>query len=503
MITDLLSALSVSVQRVPHAVAIRHGGRDTHYAQLWSGILRAAGMLRALGVKPGDRVAICLENSVAYIEAFYGVLATHAIAVPLAAQAPLPELARALTHSGARWLVVARAHPSFGNIAETMPPDLSVIAVGESNSASDPAINWEHALQMSVPVEWVAPDPAAAATILYTSGTTGAPKGVTLSHGNLAANTGAILRYLDLGPGDAGLCVLPFHYAYGNSILHTHLAVGARLVLENSLAYPHSIVERLGSEAITGMSGVPSTWMLLLTRTRLHEADLQALRYVTIAGGALPGDGLASLRRALPRARVFVMYGQTEATARITWLPPDRIADKAGSAGIPVDGMEVEVRGDAGQKLAHGEHGEIRARGSSVMIGYWNDRDATAATLQDGWLRTGDLGYLDEDGYLFIAGRRSDMIKVGSHRVNPSEIEEVILQLDGIAEAAVIGAPDPVLGQVIKAVIATHPGASVPVRSVQSRCRERLAPHKVPRVVEFVERLPRTASGKVQRAMLS
>jgi acyl-CoA synthetase (AMP-forming)/AMP-acid ligase II len=391
---------------------------------------------------------------------------------------------------------MARSNPHYTGVEMTAERGLNLIVVEDSGSSpgSRPVSN------QSVTA---IPDTSGAAAILYTSGTTGAPKGVTLSHANLTANTEAILKYLELGPNDNGLCVLPFHYAYGNSILHTHLAAGARLVLENSLAYPHRVAGLLSSEKITGMSGVPSTWTLLLTRARLKEAELPALRYVTIAGGALPGDGLRALQHAMPRTRIFVMYGQTEATARITWLPPDRMVDKAGSAGVPVQGMEVEIRDADGRILAHGETGEIRARGTSVMLGYWQDPLTTSAVLQDGWLHTGDMGYLDADGYLFIAGRRSDMIKVGSHRVNPAEIEEVILQLDGIAEAAVIGAPDPVLGQVIKAVVATHPGASVPAMSVQSLCRARLAPHKVPRVVEFVEQLPRTASGKIKRAMLA
>jgi acyl-CoA synthetase (AMP-forming)/AMP-acid ligase II len=502
LIGDLVSALAASALRAPNAIAIRQAGQDTSYARLWNRAGRAAALFRQLGVEPGDRIAICLENSAAYVEAFYGALAARAIAVPLSAQAPLPELTRALAHSGARGIVIARTHADFAGIAARAANGLVVAAVGAGENTNPAVLNWEDGLLAAASIEPIAPEAAAAAAILYTSGTTGAPKGVTLSHGNLAANTRAILRYLRIGPDDAGLCVLPFHYAYGNSVLHTHLAAGARLVLENNLAYPHRIVECLGAEAITGMFGVPSTWTLLLARTRLHAADLRALRYVTVAGGALPGEGLASLRRALPNARVFVMYGQTEVTARITWLPPERLDDKAGTAGIPVQGMQVEIRDEAGRTLASGEHGEIWTRGSSVMLGYWNNAEATAAALKDGWLRTGDMGHLDAEGFLTIAGRRSDMIKVGSHRVHPSEIEEVILQLDGAAEVAVTGAPDAVLGQVVKAVVVTRAGAALSGRAVQAHCRARLAPHKVPRVVEFVERLPRTASGKVRRSAL-
>jgi long-chain acyl-CoA synthetase len=240
----------------------------------------------------------------------------------------------------------------------------------------------------------------------------------------------------------------------------------------------------------------------LLERVKLSSYDLSSLRYLTQAGGAMSPSLTRRLRAALPQARLFVMYGQTEATSRLTWLPPERLDEKLGSVGIPVDGVELRIVHEDDSDAATGEDGEVRVRGANVMRGYWNNPEATAAVLQDGWLRTGDVGRLDADGFLWLQGRRSDMIKTGAHRVHPGDIEDAIAELAGVSEVAVVGIDDEVLGQVVKAFVVA-PG--LPPNSenlVKAHCRERLASYKIPREVEFVTALPRTASGKVRRAAL-
>jgi acyl-CoA synthetase (AMP-forming)/AMP-acid ligase II len=235
---------------------------------------------------------------------------------------------------------------------------------------------------------------------------------------------------------------------------------------------------------------------------KLGDYDLSSLRYLTQAGGPMSAVLTRRLRAALPRARLFVMYGQTEATSRLTWLPPERLDEKLGSVGIPVNGVSLRIAREDGDDAATGEVGEVQVRGANVMRGYWNNPDASAAVLRDGWLRTGDMGHLDGDGYLWLVGRRSDMIKTGAHRVHPVDIEEVIAEVPGVAEVAVIGVDDDVLGQVIKAFVVA-PG--LPPRSenmIKAYCRERLASYKIPRDIAFVSALPRTASGKVRRAAL-
>jgi len=341
------------------------------------------------------------------------------------------------------------------------------------------------------------------AVLLYTSGTTGRPKGVMLSHGNFVANNTTIIDYLRLGPDDVGLTVMPFHFSYGNSVLHTHLGAGATLLLEDNLAYPLVVMQRLQNERVTGFSGVPSTFAILMSRTRIEDFDLSAMRYLTQAGGAMTRAAIQRMRQLVPSARFFVMYGQTEATARLTYLPPERLEEKLGSIGKALDGIEIEVRGLNGAVLSPGQTGELCARGPNIMLGYWRDEAATREAVVDGWLHTGDLAHIDEDGFLYIDGRVVEMIKVGSFRVSPLEVEEVLATLPGIAEMAVASMPDELLGQAIKAVLVLRDGASLDERQVKAHCRARLAAYKVPKVVEFAHELPRTSSGKIQRFKLS
>jgi acyl-CoA synthetase (AMP-forming)/AMP-acid ligase II len=324
-----------------------------------------------------------------------------------------------------------------------------------------------------------------------------------LSHGGLAANVASIVEYLSLTANDSVLTPMPFNYSYGSSVLHTHLAVGARVLIESNFVYPHKVVERMVTERITGFSGVPSTYALLLSRVDLAAHDLSALRYVTQAGGPMPVPLVARLTTALPRTRVFIMYGQTEATARLSYLPSERLQDKLGSIGKAIPGVTIEVRDESGQTVSNGVRGELWARGPNLMLGYWRDAEASARVLCQGWLKTGDMGYRDEDGFFWLVGRRSDIIKTGAHRVHPTEIEEVATACRGVQECAVVGVDDEMLGQVIKLYVVLQPNAQADAMSLKAHCRDRLAPHKVPRFVEIVAELPKTASGKVQRHRLT
>jgi acyl-CoA synthetase (AMP-forming)/AMP-acid ligase II len=257
------------------------------------------------------------------------------------------------------------------------------------------------------------------------------------------------------------------------------------------------------TERVQGFSGVPSTYALLLSRVALESYDLSALRYMTQAGGGMPAAAIQRLTQRLPHVRFFVMYGQTEATARLSYLPPERLSEKLGSAGIAIPGVRLEIRDERGHPVPAGTVGEIWARGDNIMPGYWHDPQTTATVLVDGWLKTGDMATMDDDGYLFIQGRRSDMIKSGAHRINPKDIEEVIAEIDGVAEAVVVGVEDEILGQVIKAVIVPAPGRKLDVLSVKAHCRDRLASYKIPKLIELANELPKTASGKVKRFELS
>jgi acyl-CoA synthetase (AMP-forming)/AMP-acid ligase II len=286
-------------------------------------------------------------------------------------------------------------------------------------------------------------------------------------------------------------------------VLHTHLAAGATLLLEDNLAYPHVIVHRLQQEKVTGFSGVPSTFAILMSRCRLDEYDLSSLRYLTQAGGAMTRAAIQRTRQLVPSAQFFIMNGQTEATARLTYLPPEYLSERLGSVGVPLAGIEIEIRNAQGEELPPGQVGELCARGPNIMLGYWRDDEATRETVIDGWLHTGDLAHRDEAGFLYIDGRVVEMIKVGSFRVSPLEVEEVLATLPGTAEMAVASIPDELLGRAIKAVIVLREGATLDERQVKAHCRAHLASYKVPKTVEFARELPRTSSGKIQRFKLT
>ncbi len=470
-----------------------------------------------------------------YVAACYGTWWAGGVVVGLNTALKAEEVAHMFRHSGARCLLVDPDHEElaavrsqlreatilevrlgdgFGVAAESTDglAEADVIGAAEASGdavdaaeASEEAVGAPEVSREAVDSsgEVFAGPPEDLAAIVYTSGTTGLPKGVMISHGNLAENTDAICDYLGIGQDDRAMCVLPFTYSYGASVLHTHLYRGASLVLENSLMYPHRVLERMAEEEVTSLAGVPATFYLLLKRTDLEQYNLSSLRYVTQAGGAMDGARIARFRAAVPHADFVVMYGQTEATARLTYLPPEELDRRSGSVGRPLRGVEVQVRGEDGEVVPHGTVGEVCARGPSTMLGYWADPEGTSAVLRDGWLHTADLGFVDDEGYLYLRGRTRGMIKSGAYRIAPAEIEEVIRDIPGVDEVAVIDVEDELLGEVVKACVVSRSGEDRILRQrIQHACRERLARFKVPKVVQFYDALPRTGSGKVCKHLL-
>jgi|JRYE01.1.fsa_nt_gb acyl-CoA synthetase (AMP-forming)/AMP-acid ligase II len=502
MTASLVPEFEAVARRQPRAPALGWRGVQWTYGDLHEANEAVARRLRDVHLDPGARVALLVRNSPQYAALYYGTLAAGHVVVPLNTQERANVLARQLEHCGAALLIGDPDHPEWPALRDaSMARSVMTLEIPLDTEANalESFLGVLHT-DAELPIHTPAPDNLAA--IIYTSGTTGRPKGVMLSHRNLHANATAIIEYLQLTSCDRGLCVLPFHFSYGNSVLHTHLLAGAYLAIEDNFAFPQATLQRLQDEAITGFPGVPSTFALLLGRCRLADFDLSRLRYITQAGGPMPKPLIERLHAQAPHARVFIMYGQTEATARLTYLPPEKLEAKLGSIGIPVSDVSIEVRKD-GVRVPPNTVGELVASGPSIMLGYWNDAAATAATVRDGWLHTGDLAHYDEDGFLYINGRAVDMIKVGAFRVSPQEIEEVIAALDGVEEVAVTGMPDEMLGQSIKAVIVPRQDKQLQVLAVKAHCRQNLAAYKVPKIVEFATTLPRTSSGKVQRHKLA
>lgn len=326
--------------------------------------------------------------------------------------------------------------------------------------------------------------------ILYTSGSTADPKGVCLTDENLRANTQAILDYLPIHCGSRQLVVLPFFYSFGLSLLNTHLKRGAALILNKSFFRPQSVVEDLLRHRCTSFSGVPSTYIHLVKRSRILATALPDLSYFTQAGGRLSPEIVSEIADAHPQTDFFVMYGCTEATARVSYLPPKRLKEKLGSVGVPIPGMEIDLRGT---------EGELWIRGASTMQGYWKDAKLTDQYLQEGWLFTGDLAQKDSDGFLYITGRKKEFIKSAGYRVATAEIETFLLTHPRVLEAVVKGVVKENGEEEIVAYYSGDKGTELQLRQF---CLEHLPFYKCPSKFIHLGEIPKLPSGKVARNLV-
>ncbi len=516
--------LEQSADRTPAAVALVHGEIRATYAQIDAAANRLAACLRARGVAAGDRIGLLADNGLEYVVGFFGILKAGGCVVAMNSANRNRTNRTLLADSGAVGLVT-RAQQVRRGLPELLADNdtLRFVCLDRCNPA------WE----LPAGCELITPDiiagyaadrapaastseaPAAEAlcAIFYTSGSTGRPRGVTLTHRNLMANTQQILDYLPLTADDSVLVVLPFHYSFGNSLLLTHFQVGGRVVIDNRFAYPQKVIDTMGDEQVTGFSGVPSTYAILEAKTRFLEPgflreQVPSLRYLTQAGGAMSPALTRRLHEVLPPSvRLYVMYGQTEASARLAYVPPDRLAEKIGSIGIGIPGVSLTVCRPDGGECEVDEVGEIVAGGDNIMAGYWQDAAETALVLGDDGrgtrrLHTGDLARRDADGYIFIVDRIKNMIKAGANRVSAKEIEETIAEVTGVAEVCVIGVPDELLGEAIEAFVIARPGCALDEKTILAHCRDNLALFKVPAKVWFRDTLPRSAAGKIVKSRL-
>ena len=274
-----------------------------------------------------------------------------------------------------------------------------------------------------------------------------------VSHANIIANTDSIVSCLSLTERDRIMAVLPFHYCYGASLLHTHLHVGGEVVGDSRFMYPETVIQRMIETRCTGFAGVPSHFQILLRNSSFRKKQFPDLRYVQQAGGSLASTFIRELKDALPHTQVFIMYGQTEATARLSYLPPDSLDSKLGSIGKGMPGVTLRVVNEEGREVSPGEVGEIVAEGANVTLGYWRAPQESEGTFRNGALYTGDLARVDEEGFIYIVDRAKDFLKCRGEKVSCRQIEEVLLEFDELVEAAVIGIPDGVLGEAVKAFV--------------------------------------------------
>jgi acyl-CoA synthetase (AMP-forming)/AMP-acid ligase II len=500
---ELHALMVLAAERWPHKPAFVAGARSSSYGDLNRQSGRLAASLRGLGLRRGDRVLLVLDGTAEFLVCYYAILKAGAVVVPHNPDCRRETLVRAIGHAEARAIILEGKHV---RLLEGLSAEVStlahVISVGPAKLEQPGHLEHTELVSLLAGPEELHHGGAGGddlASLVYTSGTTGRPKGVMLSHRNVIANVRSIVQYLELTSSDVMAMVLPFYYVYGTSVLHTHVAAGGTIAMVGSLTFPATLLKGIQTQGCTGFAGVPSTFARL-AQLDLSQFDLSSLRYLTQAGGPMSPALTRKMMEAVPQAQLFVMYGQTEASARLTYLPPSHLPRKLGSVGVPIPGVSIRVVDEAGNEVARGVQGEVVARGENVMLGYWQDAEASARVLRPEGLHTGDIGWMDADGFLYLVGRQSEMIKSGGHRIGPAEIEEVIERLPEVAECAVVGVPDELLGESIAALVVLRPGASIGQDAVQRHVLEYLPRHMLPGVVCFVGALPRTPSGKIRRA---
>ncbi|HEY0712973.1 MAG TPA: AMP-binding protein [Polyangia bacterium] len=504
-----------AAERTPDATAIIDGQRRISYAALAGDAQRFAAALRDAGVTRGDRVLLFLPNSADYVVALVGTWMAGAVAVPVHPQTKTPKLAYLLQDTGAVVLCAPGALAAIWRAAIADVAEIRAVFVLGAAELSGRERAWSDALTMPPWTGHAATIDLDLAAIIYPSGTPGQPKGVMLSHQNMCAAEAAVSQYLALRPDDVVACVLPMCFSYGLYQPLLAARVGARLLVEAGFTFPTKVLEAMQREGATVFPAVPAIYAALLDLPNLDRFDLSRLRLFTNAAAALPLVHVTALRQRFPGARFLSMYGQTECK-RISYLEADEIDRRPGSVGRGIPNQELFLMDDQGSlhPLGDGAHGgqvrqgQLVVRGAHVMRGYWRKPEETAAKLREGRypgervLLTGDLFRTDTDGYLYFVARTDDIIKSRGEKVSPREVENALFEFAGVAQAAVIGVPDPLLGEAVKAFVVRAPGSAVTEKDVIKFCLSRLENYMVPKHVAFVEALPLTASGKIDKSAL-
>ena len=473
----------------PDDAALVDSGERYTYRQLRCAAGRLAAELAALDLPPGSRVGVLGPNSLFWIAAYLAVMKLSHVAVPFSDKLTPDDVQRKAGLVGCAAVFADRR--VLRRLTSDLGDRVRVLTDLALQSSREPF--WPE----TVPV-----DPGEDAVLMFTSGTTSQPKAVRVTHGNIQANTDSIITFLELGSDARALVILPFFYCYGASLLHTHLRCGGRVVLCNSFTFPETALDMLEQEKCTVFAGVPSSFQLLLRASTFAERPLPSLRLIQQAGGKLSPVFIEEMLAAKHAAKLFIMYGQTEATARLSYLPPDKLQAKPSSVGKGIPGVELQVLNENGEPVAPGERGEIYASGANISPGYYDDAEGSAAKFTSNGLRTGDLAVVDDDGYIFIVDRRDDFIKSWGHRVSSQEVEAAALRMKQLVSAAVIGVPDDEAGEAVTLFVTAGPGTVVSPEEVLAVCRRHLPKYMVPRSVLILEALPLNSSGKVAKGRL-
>jgi long-chain acyl-CoA synthetase len=477
------------------------------FADLRDRSLSLARALQDRGLRPGDRAAVFMDNGVDAVVSIFGIWAAGGVVLVVNPQTKADKLSYLLTDSEARVLI------THGNQKRALPRDLE----GLASSVKAPTmifagLGTETGVHSFVEIlSATKPEPADPGTLatdlaalIYTSGSTGHPKGVMVTHQNITFTLGSLTEYLRLSSDDRILNLLPLAFDYGLYQLLMAIRLGATLVLEQGFGYPAVIEQRIREESITVFPGVPTIFSTLLKRAGEESAVFPTVRRVTNTAAALSPGLIPSLREKFPQALIFKMYGLTECK-RVCYLEPEDLGNRPESVGKAIPGTQVFLLDPAGHPVGADEIGILHVRGPHVMVGYWKKPDETAQMLRAGRhpaervLCTHDFFRMDRDGYLYFVGRSDDIIKTRGEKVSPVELENVLYSIPGVRDAAVIGVPDPLLGEAIRAFVSLAPDARVSEREIRRACQERLESFMVPQEIIFLPDLPKTDTGKVRK----
>src|ERR1051326_890368 len=491
-----------SAERFPDKTALVCGGKRFTYSALADSVRSLSTLLQLQGLRREERVAVFLENSPEAVISMFAIAEAGACSVPVHPATPPTRLSYIIENCAPRFIIFAASKAPVVAEAEqgcTRSPVhiVTASADGPCDGVSFAELTSSSGSEMrpSIQEEDIA-------TIIYTSGSTGNPKGVTHTHQSIDTAVDAVSRYLNQSPDDIILNVLPLTIGYGLLQMWVTFKNGGTLILEKGVGYPYEVIQRILEEKVTGFAAVPTVFSILLHLRGVGAEQCSSLRYITNAAAAMPQAFIPKLRSMFPSAKLFLMYGLTECF-RVSYLSPELIDVNPASVGRGMPHVKAWVEDGAGSRVPCGEIGELVVSGKNIMKGYWNDPDGTSRVIRqeadERILRTGDLFRMDESGNLYFVGRMDDIIKTRGKKVSPLEVEEAIYQRDEVLEARVMGISDEVLGEAIKAEIVLKKGLDLTADQVKAHCREVLEEFQVPKVVEVVASLPKSAGGKILR----
>ncbi|WP_158848218.1 AMP-binding protein [Algibacter sp. L1A34] len=462
------------------------GSKETmSFKKLYNDSLKIASYLKKT-IGENKNILLISPNSVFFLTAYLGVIKSGNICIPLNFVIEQSNLDYILNTTESTTVFIAKGLKrklNFGNNIRLIDEDESLGIIDNQQ-----LVEFNSDFNKNRVAE-----------IIFTSGSTGEPKGVMLSHQNIIANTTSITDYLKLSSNDIMAVVIPFYYCYGLSLLHTHLKVGGSIVLNNSFMFLGTVINDLKNYKCTGFAGVPSHFQILLKKSQSFKTtEFPHLKYVTQAGGKLHTVFIKEFIDAFPTKKFYVMYGQTEATARLSYLPPNLVKTKTSSIGKAIPDVELKVINDKGKEAEINEEGELLARGENIMLGYYKDKIETRNTVKNGWLYTGDIAKIDEEGFIYLVARKKEIIKVGGKRVSPKEIEAVILSIEDVVDCTITGFDDDLLGEAIQATIVLRSKMDEDKikEKILQECSKNLSLYKIPQKVIFKTSIEMSSTGK-------